>query len=1047
MLRIAKLSDAEYLIGQVALGIDDYYLGAGEAPGVWHGDLAADLGLSGVVDADQLRALVLGDHPTTGEALLGGHRARKVAAFDVTFSAPKSVSVLWAFASPEVASAASIAHVEAVTVAVDFLERRATNTRQQVDGKRELIPTGVAAATFVHRTSREGDPQIHTHAVVLNLGVRPDGTYAALDATSLYDWGKAAGSIYQEELRRRLTERLGVEWGPDRHGCREMVGFDPAWLRAFSKRTVAIEEHLAGAGPENPTRKQRMRADEAASLATRPRKDGSLTPELLRDRWQAETDQVGLPTGHGLEAQICNRVIPEFRPRLEWAETVARLVDAEEGLCAHRARFNEAQVLERVAALGAGRLDVGAVEDLAWAFLNSDDAVFLLDRNERRLPLFSTRDHLLLEGRVLDHLDQLAATPVAGLDPAVVEGAIAGEAPGLGDDQAAAVRALCEAGPVLRSLIAPAGFGKTIAIHAAAVAATASGHPVVGLAATNQAAGELRQAGVPAMTIARFALDGATLPAGAVVILDEISQVATADAEIVLAAVTGTPGALLWCLGDPHQAQSVRAGGIGTELTRLGDQGHIPSPQLTTNRRQLESAEREALAHYRTGRIALSQAIRTRHGWEHDLGSPHQTREALADAVVADLAAHGPAGTIALAVAHADCEDLADRIRDRLRATGHIHGPEMSGPAWHHGQRHYAAGDRILVHGTLRTGERRLHNGTVLTVTQVAEDALVAADQPGRQLKLSAEFVSGHRGDGSPNISHAWARTIDGIQGGTWAQVHLLGTAALERYTGYTGQSRSQHATHTWNVTRLPEIDHGGILADDRSPDREVLDALLRIPTTRFAIHDDPSHIQRLLAERKEHETVLAGAPPNRRRELGDGERELRVARNEEMQARDRLRHAQNRFHQIRPLSLLRRHGRDEKHAALADIPRFARDVARAAERVLDAGRRLEQITDAVADADAWHNEHDWRQERLSAIQRELKEAGHIDLRHIDLDLHGAPNRRDRSRLSGLQARIERIHSGGGRDHGLPSRLDRHPEIASPPLPGHGDGLGMDLCF
>ena len=166
MLRITKLADAEYLIGQVALGIDDYYLGIGEAPGVWQGDLAGELGLSGVVDADQLRALLLGRHPGTDEALLGGHRKRRVAAFDVTFSAPKSASLLWAFAGPEVASVASIAHVESVAVALEFLERRAGATRQQVDGERQRIPTGVAAATFVHRTSREGDPQLHTHAVV-----------------------------------------------------------------------------------------------------------------------------------------------------------------------------------------------------------------------------------------------------------------------------------------------------------------------------------------------------------------------------------------------------------------------------------------------------------------------------------------------------------------------------------------------------------------------------------------------------------------------------------------------------------------------------------------------------------------------------------------------------------------------------------------------------------------------------------------------------------------------------------------------------------------
>src|SRR2546427_3150989 len=130
MLRISKLSDAEYLIGQVALGIDDYYMGVGEAPGVWQGHLADQLGLTGVVDADQLRALLLGRDPTTDAELLPGRRPRTVNAFDVTFSAPKSVSLLWAFGSPEVASIASIAHVEAVALAPGFVQRRGGATPQ-----------------------------------------------------------------------------------------------------------------------------------------------------------------------------------------------------------------------------------------------------------------------------------------------------------------------------------------------------------------------------------------------------------------------------------------------------------------------------------------------------------------------------------------------------------------------------------------------------------------------------------------------------------------------------------------------------------------------------------------------------------------------------------------------------------------------------------------------------------------------------------------------------------------------------------------------------
>src|ERR1700738_4764348 len=112
MLRISKLRDAEYVVRDVAGGIEDYYLGRGEAPGVWFGGLAGEFGLVGVVEGDGLRALIEGRDPKLGTALLPEHRRkRKVQAIDVTLSPPKSVSLLWAFGTAETLAVASIAHV------------------------------------------------------------------------------------------------------------------------------------------------------------------------------------------------------------------------------------------------------------------------------------------------------------------------------------------------------------------------------------------------------------------------------------------------------------------------------------------------------------------------------------------------------------------------------------------------------------------------------------------------------------------------------------------------------------------------------------------------------------------------------------------------------------------------------------------------------------------------------------------------------------------------------------------------------------------------
>ena len=431
MLRLSKLRDAEYVLEAVAGGLEDYYLGQGEAPGVWAGRLAEQLGLSGVVEADGLRALIDGRDPITPTGL--GRRLdpkRVVRAFDATFSPPKSVSLLWAFATPEAASVVSIAHVEAVAAALAFYEERTAVARQQVDGLRRRVDTsGFAAATFVHRTSREGDPQLHTHCVIPNLVCRPDDSWVALDAGALYHWAKAAGCIYQEELRGRLSARLQVSWGPDRNGTRELLGFSEEQLGLFSKRTHQIEEHLAARGIKPTDPKSRMRADEAASLATRRPKDRSLTPELLRERWAAEAAEVGLPRGRALEAHVRQAAAGQWREMIpeDLERLMAQLVDPEVGLCAHDSRFSEAQVIEAVAAYCAGDLTAAQVQAVARTFLDSDSVIRLMDRDPsgRTPPRYSTVTHRQLEDRVLESLEELVGRAAVAVEPSAVQAALA----------------------------------------------------------------------------------------------------------------------------------------------------------------------------------------------------------------------------------------------------------------------------------------------------------------------------------------------------------------------------------------------------------------------------------------------------------------------------------------------------------------------------------------------------------------------------------------------------------------------------------------------
>jgi conjugative relaxase-like TrwC/TraI family protein len=976
MLRLAKLTDAEYVLRQVAGGLEDYYLGSGEAPGVWTGRLAGQLGLAGVVEADGLRALIDRRHPARDDAL-GGGKQPAVRAIDATFSAPKSASLLWAFADPEVASIVSIAHVEAVEVALGFVESHAAVTRRQINRRRgRARTTGWAAATFVHRTSRAGDPQVHTHVVIPNLVQREDGAWVAIDATPLYRWAKAAGTVYQEELRRRLSERLGVAWGPDRNGCREIAGISETQLREFSKRTVQIEQHLAASAAAPADAKARMQADEAASVATRPAKNPDLTPEHLRGRWQTEAAAVGLPTGEALLRTVQYGARPAAGiTHRDVDELFDRLVDPEVGLCAHDSRFGEAQVIEAVAAWGAGRLNIDDIQALTRRFLRSDRVVRLVNPDNSGLAAgqWSTIEHRHLEDRVLHNLVALQQRPDAGIEPATVEAALAAKS-SLGGDQAEAVERLCADGPALRALISPAGYGKTTTLAAATEAARRAGRPVLALSTTNQAVDQLSQAGMDAMTVARFARSGAELGPGSVVVVDEFSQLPTREAHTVLAAAAACDGVLVWMVGDPLQAQPVGAGGLAQWIAEQAGHHRVPVAELKVNRRQADPIERQALSHFRAGKITQSQDLRDQEGWEHHHPDRDQALSAMAAAVLADIEIHGADQVAALAVSHADCEALADSIRADLQEQHMITGPTLEGPGWT-GPRQYQAGDRVLLHTHLYLDDgSRLANGTIATVTAVSPSG-VSVTTGTKTALLPVEFVTARSDNGRPPISHAWARTIDGVQGGTWHQVHLLATPALDRYRGYVGQSRSICPTDTWNTTPRPIDDHGGKLVQPYStPAEEIAAALARAQPKTFAAGDDPyRHDAAVRAEQNQHHAQLAQRPADVTADLQAAEETIRARLGDLDDSERRLGHWQTEYEQTTGLRGLTRAGRDQHRAAGRQVEFQAGVVEHQTQRLNQAHSRRHDLLHQQAEGEAFDKANQWRTQQIEALNTELE--------------------------------------------------------------------------
>ena len=241
--RITAGRGYDYLTRDVATSKHDYYTGKGEAPGVWTGRGAALIGLAGEVAADDM-AVLYGRFvvPSTAggvrlpsgrwlpEQVLGrkvvaktradGSVAEPIAAFDVTFSPSKSVSVLWGLTGDEkVRRIVLEAHETAVAAGLAYLDETAGHTRAGDGGVRKIAGDGFVIAQFRHRSSRStdpatrvGDPQLHSHCAILNRIRGVDGKWRTLDSRAIYRHAHAAGAVYGAMLERELSERLGVSW-------------------------------------------------------------------------------------------------------------------------------------------------------------------------------------------------------------------------------------------------------------------------------------------------------------------------------------------------------------------------------------------------------------------------------------------------------------------------------------------------------------------------------------------------------------------------------------------------------------------------------------------------------------------------------------------------------------------------------------------------------------------------------------------------------------------------------------------------------------------
>jgi AAA domain/TrwC relaxase len=490
------------------------------------------------------------------------------------------------------------AHHAGLAEAVGYLDEQ-LGARRGHGGVQHVSGQGLLAVGFDHRTSREGDPLLHTHLVIANRVQGPDGRWTALDGRDLYRHRLAADAIYRATYQRELVRTLGVEWtAADVHGNRELQGMPEELIRNFSKRTDQIDAELDRLTEDGRERTPRL--VKWTVHATRKPKEHE-APDTLYDRWRQEAAERGHDPDT-LVRTVTDRTPNRDHDRTVSAEVTGRLFDrlaGPDGLTATASTFARPDVM---VALGAGLAGAGRseLESLADRFLAERVVSVVADRalEERR---WSTPDLLAVEQRLVAAATNRTGEQTAVASHEAVRDALATH-PTAGPDQQAMVRDLCQGGQGVATVVGRAGTGKTFALGIARHAWQLDGYRLLATAPTGIATMSLQGEGFEDVaTCDRLLADldhgREQLNSRTVLVVDEAGMLGSRKLARLLDHAHRAQAKVV-LVGDDRQLVPIDAGG-GFRALRL----RLGASELTENRRQHQAWEREALDLVRSGLV------------------------------------------------------------------------------------------------------------------------------------------------------------------------------------------------------------------------------------------------------------------------------------------------------------------------------------------------------------------------------------------------------------------------------------------------------------
>ena len=597
---------------------DNYYTAdAAQESSLWVGEGAEKAGLTGAVEIDAFKAILDGQMPDGTALGTGGKEGNRAVGFDMTFSAPKTLSMLAYVGGDERLLAANM---KATQAAIAWAEKNLAETRMQDSkGQMQTVKTGnLVVALFQHDTNRNLDPQAHVHAVIANATRGPDGKWRALHNGKIWQANSVLGSIYHAQLRTEV-EKLGYQVEiTGKHGQFEISGISRDAVLAFSTRRTEIVEAVSKLDIQNNTTR------DDATLKTRARKATVENRAELRAKWAERAASLGLDLPAQVEAarelaregkDVWERAVGAVRstgdrmalvvdfikeriggsdkdplmPGSLWSLKPAEIGAAKSVASAIRS------LSEREAAFDAVQLTKTALDlGLPITVEDVEKRIAILERQGQLVRgVHGNKDRLTTPGAISTEQQILAfveagrgrgerviATPEAAgerLQAAALAGVMGKAGFALNPGQEAAGRLLLAGTDRIVAVQGVAGAGKSSALGAVAIVAGEEGRNVIGLGLQNTLVRMLEtDTGIPSMTIARFLgtherlLSDKTSPQrlemakamfkGSVLLVDEASMVSNDQVYKLTALAERLEVGRLAFVGDKRQLGAIDAG-------------------------------------------------------------------------------------------------------------------------------------------------------------------------------------------------------------------------------------------------------------------------------------------------------------------------------------------------------------------------------------------------------------------------------------------------------------------------------------------------------